>query len=253
MKAISRGTLLRMFLRSFFLQGSFSAKYRQNLGFAFCMEPAGKRLWENPEDYRRFMIRHSEHYNGNPFMVTLVLGAAAHMEESLKNNEGVSEDDIRQFKKIVGPATGSTGDRLFWSNLRPFALIAGVICALTYGVWGAVVFLGLFNVVVWYLKLRWLSAGYRLGPKVVIEVRNKLIDQTERFLQILGSMLAGFAAPGLMAAVIVSPLEPAVRFGGATVVFLVSIVMLRRNVPLYIAFPGASGAALILGLTASVW
>ena len=61
--------------------------------------------------------------------VGLVLGAVVNMEQKMKNGAGVTEEDIRRFKKIVAPATGSSGDWLFWSNLRPFALVSGISCA----------------------------------------------------------------------------------------------------------------------------
>ena len=91
-------TFLNIYIRSFFTQGSFSHRYRQNLGFAFCMEPVGKELWGNTNEYNRFIARHSEYYNGNPFMSTLVLGAVANMEEKLFHRDGVTENDIRRFK-----------------------------------------------------------------------------------------------------------------------------------------------------------
>lgn len=78
-------TFLKLYLRSFFLQGSFSVKYRQNIGFAFCMEPVGRILWDDREKRKAFLLRHMEYYNGNPFMITLVIGAVAKMEEMLRS------------------------------------------------------------------------------------------------------------------------------------------------------------------------
>ena len=105
-------TFVRVYLRSFFIQGSFSIKFRQNVGFAFCMDPVGKVLWTENEDRRAFLNRHLEYYNGNPFMITLVLGAIAGLEEHYKNDDGITERDINGFKRAVGAATGSVGDRI---------------------------------------------------------------------------------------------------------------------------------------------
>jgi len=74
-KSLTFLTLLNIYLRSFFFQGSFSVKDRQNIGFAFCMEPVGRVLYKNKTDRNEFNVRHLEFYNGNPFMITLVLGA----------------------------------------------------------------------------------------------------------------------------------------------------------------------------------
>ena len=178
-KKLNFKTFLKIYFRSFLLMGSFSAKHRQNIGFAFCMEPVGKELWNNTEDYKKFMIRHIENYNCNPFMVTLILGAVAKLEEMLFCHDGVTEEDIRRFKKFAGPATGSAGDRFFWSNLRPFGIITGLILALFFGLWGVFAFLIIFNVPTFILKWHWLKAGYRLGPKVVIEIKKNQIQIAE--------------------------------------------------------------------------
>ncbi|HDY87108.1 MAG TPA: hypothetical protein ENH82_03210, partial [bacterium] len=171
-KRLSFKTFLNIYIRSFFTQGSWSHKYRQNLGFTFCLEPVGKELWTNTEDSKKFIMRHSEYYNGNPFMSTLVIGAVAKMEERLRYQDGITEDDIRRFKKIAGPATGCAGDRLFWSNLRPFGILLGLLFAVIYGLWGVLIFLLVFNIPTFILKWHWLKAGYRLGPKVVTEINN---------------------------------------------------------------------------------
>ena len=248
MKKVGWWTLFRVFVRSFFLQGSFSAKYRQSLGFAYAIEPVGRCLWSDPEDFHRFMVRHTENYNGNPFMATLVLGAVARMEEQLRNGEGVSEEDIRRFKKIVAPATGSAGDRLFWSNLRPAALVTGVSCALAFGWWGAVLFLALFNTAAWYLKYRWLYKGYSLGPKVVIEIRNQVLDGAERILESLGCAFAGFASVGLAVALSPGTLSRGTLLAGAFGVFLFSLALYRRNIQLHVVISCALAFAVILGM-----
>ncbi len=245
---IGRWPLFRVFLRSFFIQGSFSAKYRQNLGFVHCLEPVGKCLWNSPGEYRRFLARHSEYFNGNPFMATLILGAVIQMEERFRSGDGISEEDIRRFKNILGPASGAVGDRLFWSNLRPFTLLVGISCALAYGFWGAILFLGLFNAVVCYVKLRWLYTGYRLGPKVVVEIRNDVIDRAEKYMEMSGCVLAGFAACGLIVAIAPSPLPVSILLGGPACMFLFSLVLFTRNIPLHLAFSCASVVALILGI-----
>jgi PTS system mannose-specific IID component len=243
---MNRGTLFRVFLRSFFLQGSFSARYRQSLGFAYAVEPAGRLIWPGDEEYHRFMVRHTEQYNGNPFMSTLVQGAVIHMEERLRDG-GTTEEDIRRFKKIVAPATGSSGDWLFWNNLRPFSLIAGVSFALVFGVWGAVLFLALFNASTWYLKLRWLFRGYTLGPKVVIEIRNQFLERFEQGMEVLGSALAGFASAGACMALDPGFFPRGIVCAGAALVFVFGFILYRRQAPLHLAVTGALAFAVVLG------
>ncbi len=228
MEKLSFWTLLQIYFRSFFSQGSFTVKYRQNVGFAFCLEPAGKKIWKDREDLRKFYLRHLEFYNGNPFMVSLVLGAVARMEERLRDGDGIKEEDINRFKAAVGQAVGSVGDRFFWRTLRPFALVMGLLVACLAGVWGAVVFLALYNIPVLYLRWYWLRAGYTLGPKVVIEIRNPRLETAEGLMESLGGFTLAFLAAALLA-------RPGFQVSwvsaGAAVLFLFGLFLTRRRIP----------------------
>jgi mannose PTS system EIID component len=192
-------TLASVYVRSFFSQGSFAFAHRQNIGFAFSLEPAGKKIWRDSEDLRKFYLRHLDYYNGNPFMVTLVLGAVARMEERLRDGDGVSEEDIRRFKLAVGQAVGSLGDRFFWRTLRPFGLAAGLAAALFYGWWGVPLFLALFAVPMFLLKWYWLRKGYELGPRVVIEIKNRRLETAADIMETLGGAALAFLVVAVFA------------------------------------------------------
>jgi len=223
---LSFGTFAGLFLRSFFIQGSFSVKYRQNTGFAFCLEPVGRALWKNGEDYNSFLLRHMEYYNGNPFMVTLVLGATARLEEMLRNGEEISGRDVSGFKKAVGAATGSVGDRFFWSSLRPFGLILGMAAAYFWGLWGALAVLGVFNAPNVMLRWYWLKRGYELGTKVVSEIQNERIKTAIRVMENSTAFLLSF-----MSAVLIG--IPGGGSGGIAIaaasLFAANLAMYRRN------------------------
>jgi len=228
MEKLSLWTLLQIYFRSFFSQGSFSVKYRQNIGFAFCLEPAGKQIWKDREDRRKFYLRHLEFYNGNPFMVTLVLGAVARMEERLRDHDGIEEEDINRFKTAVGQAVGSVGDRFFWRTLRPFMLVMGLLAACFAGAWGAAAFLVLFNLPVLYLRWHWLLAGYKLGPKVVIEIRNPRLETADGIMETLGGITIAF----LVIAFLAKPVyQVSWVSAGAAVLFLFGLFLTRRRVP----------------------
>ena len=244
LKKISLKTFLSIYFRSFFLQGSFSAKYRQNLGFAFCMEPVGRELWTDIEDHKKFLKRHTEYFNGNPFMITLVLGAVAKMEERLCYQDGITEDDIQRFKRVAGQATGSAGDRLFWSNLRPFGIVLGLLLAVFYGLWGVFIFLAVFNIPTLILKWHWLNAGYKLEQKVVSEIKNHKLESAERIMEILGSALITF----LSVVYLTTPDYSLNWILLSTVgLFIFSFIMLKHHFPLHTMFPLALVVAVVLG------
>ncbi len=244
LKKLSFKTFLSIYFRSFFLQGSFSDKHRQNLGFAFCMEPVGKELWEDIENRNKFLIRHSEYFNGNPFMITLVLGAVAKMEERLYYQDGITEEDIRRFKSVVGSATGSAGDRLFWSNLRPFGIVLGLLTSVFYGLWGVIIFLAIFNIPTLILKWHWLNAGYRLEQKVVSEIKNNTLKTAEQMMEVLGSVLVTF-----LSVVYLTTYNDSINLFllSTAGLFIFSFIILKHHYPLHIIFPLALTMAVMLG------
>ena len=248
-KRLTFWTFLQLYVRSFFIQGSFSTKYRQNVGFAFCIEPVCKQLWNDPESRKSFLLRHLEDYNGNPFMITLVLGAVAKLEEMYRHRKGVTAQDISQFKKAVGPATGSLGDRFFWGTLRPFGIILGLFITLFYGVWGVIMFLLAYNIPTLALRWHWLNAGYRLGAGVVSEIQNKKIDTT---IRIIGNLSAATLA--FMTVIHITFFESTVSWvTGATVsVFIVSFFLLRRSLSLANVFLICIAITAVLALIAQI-
>ncbi len=222
---LSFPVLFSTLLRSFFIQGSFSIKYRQNTGFAFCMEPSGKRLWTTPDDHRAFIKRHMDYYNGNPFMITLVLGAVVRLEEMLKRGES-TEQDILGFKKAVGAATGSIGDRLFWARLRPLCILLGLLASFYIGLWGVAVALAAFNIPNILLRWYWLKRGYQLGTGVVKEIQNRNILKAMDVMEYAVAAILGFVAVTLLTA---AEQGPGWSFAGGTALFFMSIALYKRG------------------------
>ena len=248
MKNIGFSTLVEIYLRSFFAQGSFSGKYRQNLGFAWCIEPAGNCIWEGDDERRKFYLRHLEYFNANPFMFPLVLGAVIQMEERLRDDDGVGEEDIRRFKLAVGQATGSVGDRYFWRTLRPFAIVMGLFSSYFYGLWGAAVFLTLFNLPLFYLKWRWLLTGYQLGPRVVIEIKNRKLESAVSIMEMLGCLVLPYLTVIFLAH---PPYRASWITVGVCLVFFLSVFLFRRKQPPSMALVWSAGAAVFLGMIIS--
>jgi len=248
-KFLTLKTFLNLYVRSFFIQGSFSEKYRQNIGFAFCMNPVGKQLWDDPDKLRQFTLRHMEDYNGNPFMITLVLGAVAKLEEMLKYQKDITEEDISRFKRAVGPATGSVGDRFFWSTLRPFGIIIGLLAAFLYGLWGVLLFLAVYNIPTLILRWYWLNAGYRLGTELIYEIKNRKIEKAIMILQPLSAIIIVFM--GIYS--ITLPDFTLNWVSGATICFVgLNVLLLKRRTSLIMIFFISLILYLILGLVSGM-
>ena len=209
------------------------------------MEPVGRELWNDPSAIKAFQLRHTEFFNGNPFMIPLVLGAVANMEERLRNGGSITADDISRFKTAVGQASGSIGDRIFWRTLRPFALAVGLLWSLVFGLWGVVLFLAIFNIPTAVLKWYWLDTGYRLGPKVVIALKNRLLDRSVKIMEKAGGLIIAF-----FAMVFLSGHGYGLSWvsGGTIFLFTLSVLLYSKLIPHSIVVALTAGIALLFGV-----
>ncbi|MES2201267.1 MAG: PTS system mannose/fructose/sorbose family transporter subunit IID [candidate division FCPU426 bacterium] len=163
-------TLWRMVLRSFFIQCAWNFERMQNLGFAFAMAPALKRLY--PDKERRIMAlrRHMEFYNSHPFMSPLILGSALRVEEdalAAGKEPGAMVSSLKQG--LMGPLA-AIGDALFWNTLRPLATLASAAL-----LWAlpqvqplvvAGLYLAIFNLPHLAFRILGIRQGYALGVQV---------------------------------------------------------------------------------------
>ncbi len=214
---------LKMFLRSFFIQAGWNYERFQNLGFAFCLQPALERFYPDKEKYTAALLRHLQIINTQPYMASFVLGNVARIEETaaaapdpaaaLKNMPGV--------KQALATSFASIGDRIFWGRLKP---MTAQICLL---VWSAGGFLGwLFTGLetpapVWlllagplagivfysafavYWRWRGLKTGYDCGGQAACGLGCADWTRTIRLLSTAGfsmSLAIALLAVGLLAA-----------------------------------------------------
>lgn len=124
-----------MFLRSFFIQAGWNYERFQNLGFAFTLEPALRKIYPDPEKFRAALLRHLSLVNTQPYMASFVAGNMAGIEEraaaspdpeaALKTMPGV--------KQALASSFASIGDRIFWGRLKPMTL---QLCVLVWAAGG---------------------------------------------------------------------------------------------------------------------
>lgn len=164
---VSKSTMLRVFLGSFFIQSSWSFEKMQGLGFAAAISPALREIYGDDEKAGNDAVkRHLVYYNAHPYMASPVIGAVMGLEEKARDGACAAADPAEFKKKVMGPY-GAIGDSFFWSGVRPLASCAGAGAAIFWGVWGPVVFLIIYNA--FHLWMRWngLKKGYALGAGVV--------------------------------------------------------------------------------------
>jgi PTS system mannose-specific IID component len=130
--------LFRMFLRSFFIQAGWNYERFQNLGFAYCLQPALEKIYPDREKLKAALLRHLQIFNTQPYMASFVLGNVAGIEERAAAS-GDPEAALKVMpgvKQALASSFASIGDRIFWGRLKP---MTAQLCLL---VWSAGGFLG---------------------------------------------------------------------------------------------------------------
>jgi PTS system mannose-specific IID component len=234
--------LLKVFLRSFLIQASWSYDRMQSLGFAYAIQPILRRLYPDREEYRSRLELHMEYFNTQPYLAAFILGATARMELERASGRG-READIPGLKNALMGPLGALGDSFFWGALMPLAAVIAVAVLMTGAWWAPLLFLVLYNA--WHVGLRagvfvW---GYQsAGDAVALMARYSFTKMARLFkaisLAVIGGTLgmASIWRPELKLAV---PLPGFVDSVAGLVITLVLVVVLRR---------GGSPVKLMLGL-----
>lgn len=196
---IKRSDLIQIFWRSLFIQGSWNFKSMIGLGFCFCSIPIAKRLYKDPEEQTEFLKRHLLFFNAHPYFATICLGACANLEQKAKyKDQGwVDSRPIAVFKERMTGPLGSVGDQIFWSGIKPLAAVIGVIVAVSFG-WIAIpIFLVLYNIPHFYVRIKGLALGYKLGFDVVSIISMRRLQKYKLIALSLGSLVTGFCIMAL--------------------------------------------------------
>lgn len=137
---LSQREWAKALVRSFLIQSVFNSERMQNIGFAYSIAPL---LPNTDKPKTQAWERHLEFFNTNPYMASALVGAIGKLEI-----EGVSPENIQDFKKSVMGAFGAIGDMLFWCFLKPLSALAGVCVVLSgHPLAGIIIALLIFNTV----------------------------------------------------------------------------------------------------------
>lgn len=186
--------LFRVFWRSFFLQASWNPQGMQNLGLAYALYPALRRLYPEPDVLAAAVRRHLVFFNTHPYVAAAIVGGIVHHEIRVARGEEAPER-VTEFKAALMGPLAALGDGFFWMSLRPAvgALAAALVPAL--GVWAAALFLLVYNVVHLSLRARLYLIGLRLGNRLVDEVaRARLPARGARLRAIAAASAGGIVA-----------------------------------------------------------
>ena len=182
---------ISVWLRSFFLQGSWNYERMQNGGWAFAMIPAIKRLYKTKEEQAAALKRHLEFFNTHPYVASPILGVTLVLEEERANGVEVDDATIQGVKVgMMGPLAG-IGDPVFWFTVRPILGALGASLAINGNILGPIIFFVAWNLIrmafTWYTQ----EFGYKVGSSITDDLSGGLLQDITKGASILGMFILG--------------------------------------------------------------
>lgn len=179
----------KVWLRSTFLQGSWNYERMQNLGWAYALIPAIKRLYTSKEDRAAALERHLEFFNTHPYVAAPIMGVTLALEEERANGAPIEDAAIQGVKiGMMGPLAG-IGDPVFWFTLRPILGALGASLALSGNVLGPIIFFVAWNIIrmgfLWYTQ----EFGYKAGSEITKDMSGGILQDITKGASILGMFI----------------------------------------------------------------
>ncbi|MGT2771591.1 PTS system mannose/fructose/sorbose family transporter subunit IID [Streptococcus marimammalium] len=179
----------KVWWRSTFLQGSWNYERMQNLGWAYALIPAIKRLYPNKDDQSAALERHLEFFNTHPYVAAPIIGVTLALEEEKANGAPIDDAAIQGVKiGMMGPLAG-IGDPVFWFTVRPILGALGASLAVTGNLMGPIIFFVAWNVIrmgfLWYTQ----EMGYKAGSEITKDMSGGILQDITKGASILGMFI----------------------------------------------------------------
>ena len=182
---LSKSDRQKVWWRSQFLQGSWNYERMQNLGWAYSLIPAIKKLYTKKEDQAAALERHLEFFNTHPYVAAPIMGVTLALEEERANGTEIDDAAIQGVKiGMMGPLAG-IGDPVFWFTVRPILGALGASLAATGNIVGPLLFFFGWNAIrmsfLWYTQ----EFGYKAGSEITKDMSGGILKDTLKELQSL--------------------------------------------------------------------
>lgn len=179
----------KVWWRSTFLQGSWNYERMQNLGWAYAMTPAIKKLYTKKEDQAAALERHLEFFNTHPYVASPILGVTLALEEERANGAEIDDTAIQGVKiGMMGPLAG-IGDPVFWFTVRPILGALGASLAQSGNIMGPIIFFLGWNAIrmafLWYTQ----EFGYKAGSEITKDMSGGILQDITKGASILGMFI----------------------------------------------------------------
>ena len=186
---LSKSDRQKVWWRSTFLQGSWNYERMQNLGWAYALIPAIKKLYTSKEDRAAALERHLEFFNTHPYVAAPIIGVTLALEEERANGAEIDDTAIQGVKiGMMGPLAG-VGDPVFWFTVRPILGALGASLAMAGKIVGPLLFFFGWNIIrmafLWYTQ----ELGYKAGSEITKDLSGGIIQKITKGASILGMFI----------------------------------------------------------------
>ena len=155
------------------------------------MIPVIKKLYDDPEEQKDALRRHSMFYNTEPQIGAIVNGIAVGMEEKKANGEPIDDEVINALKVgLMGPLAG-IGDSMIPGLLIPVLLSIGMGLAQGGSILGPLFYIITFNLIVVLGSYFLFMKGYELGLDAVTLLVGEEATKIKEALALLGITIVG--------------------------------------------------------------
>lgn len=192
--AITKDDLVKSALNIGALGMEFSWTYVNQMGLAFglMVKKMLKKIWhDDPAGYAAALERHTAFFNITVALAPFVGGIAMSMEERIKAGE-LPPESVNDVKAaLMGPLSG-VGDAIFLTTIRVVA--AGIAVSMTAegNPLGPILFLLIFNVPQYILRVWGIVKGYELGVGLLDAASESgIMDKLIKGAGIVGMMVVG--------------------------------------------------------------
>lgn len=192
--AITKDDLVKSALNIGALGMEFSWTYVNQMGLAFglMVKKMLKKIWhDDPAGYAAALERHTAFFNITVALAPFVGGIAMSMEERIKAGE-LPPESVNDVKAaLMGPLSG-VGDAIFLTTIRVVAAGIAVSMAAEGNPLGPILFLLIFNVPQYILRVWGIVKGYELGVSMLDAASESgIMDKLIKGAGIVGMMVVG--------------------------------------------------------------
>lgn len=179
---------------------SWSYERMQNVGFAWSLMPALKKLYPNKDDFSVALTRHMAFFNTEMVIGSPILGAALAMEEQRAEGKDVPDDLIETMKtSLMGPFA-ALGDSLWGATINALLLSTCMGIAMGGNVAGPILYIVIWAAAVYGISHWGVKLGYKQGTDIIDSpmFSEANVKKVTSILGILGLIMIGGLSAGFV-------------------------------------------------------